>query len=169
MALGLHGGQVSRFLFFVSISMSLTVAKILGSRNSRSLIKSMSSSSTGNISYTPTTGDDDYRKVLMTMFRAVSKPSRHLSDKEKTNNELFMQRKNFYNELCMENGPFRNSKASVIHVAGSKGKKCGRIYWGGLTKVIKSRDLHIATFTYGTRTDQNRYKADIEGRLDKNR
>lgn len=151
MALRLQGGQISRFLFFVSISMSLTVAKILGGRNSRSLLRSsMSTSSSGNISYTPKMGDEDYQQTLIALFRAVKKPSRHLSDKEKTNNELFMQRKNFYNELAKESGPFRDSKASVIHVAGSKGKGSVVEYIGaGLRKssnvgVFTSPHLHTA-------------------------
>lgn len=155
MGLGLPSGQsISRYLFLITVSASVVLARMLGGKSGRggqSIWRSMSSSSSsGNVSYTPTAGDGEYQKTLMSMFRAVKKPSRHLSDKEKTNNELFKQRKTFYNELAKADGPFRNSKASIIHVAGSKGKGSVVEYIGaGLRKasqvgVFTSPHLHTA-------------------------
>lgn len=155
MALGLPSGQqISTFLFLATMSASVVLARMLGAKSGRglhSVSRSMSSSSSGgNVSYVPATGDDEYQKTLMSMFRAVKRPSRHLSDKEKTNNELFEQRKTFYNKLTRENGPFHDSKACIIHVAGSKGKGSVVEYIGaGLRKTSKvgiftSPHLHTA-------------------------
>jgi dihydrofolate synthase/folylpolyglutamate synthase len=159
----LHQQSVSKFLFFFSMSVGLALAKVIGGGNCgnkqlgrvvRSL--SLSSSTTGDVSYVPNTpGDQEYQSTLVSMFRAVKNPSRHKVDKgqqaQKSNHDLFRERKEFYNELAREGGSWKHSPSTaVIHVAGTKGKGSVVEYVGaGLRKsskvgVFTSPHLHTA-------------------------
>jgi len=64
--------------------------------------------------------DEEYKDVLMRLFTAISKPSRHTPSEAMT---LFLQRKTYFQNIVTrfaKSHPKREPK--FIHVAGSKGK-----------------------------------------------
>jgi len=60
----------------------------------------------------------EYIRVLQTLFKPVKNPSRHSTD-SLTTNQIFIQRKKFFQDLIQALGL---TDCKVVHVAGTKGK-----------------------------------------------
>jgi dihydrofolate synthase/folylpolyglutamate synthase len=107
--------------------------------------------STSGVLGTPTTAlDVEYKKVLLSLFTAVRKPSRHVPAEAM---ELFLCRKAYFQGIIERytpaEGPHRRPK--FIHVAGSKGK--------GTTVELMAASLRAAGHSVGVFTSPHLHTA----------